>query len=144
MIADPIETVIAALRADSDMAAMVGTRIAVRHKFGDGWAETDNGLTLAPSGGLPHPDLEWQEIDFSVRCWGESSVAAFNVYRRFVDVARGITRRRVALSASLYGLLYYLAPVSGPILLTDPDSGRLHILATYRGAVAEEDILATP
>lgn len=136
---DALEAVIAYLKTDADLNVLTGGRIAVRHKFGDGWAIPSKAVQVRYDGGTPDLYVEQQNPRLEVRCFAESQAEASMVYRRMVAISRATHRARVATNDG-FALLYWLLPASGASFFIDPEAGVDAILIFMQAAVSEIDI----
>lgn len=138
---DPLETVIAWLRQDAALVALVGTRLASKHRYGDptnGWPTTQTGLMVRLDGGLPDLYAALQPIRLEVRCYAPSQVQGMAIWRRLVEISRK-TERRPVLTSTGSGLLYRLLQASGPSLLYDSDVKLDFVMCFFEALVSEAE-----
>ena len=134
---DPLEVVIAWLGQDADLANLVGTRIAAKHRYGVSWTAGLAGLAVRLDGGLPDLYAAVQEIRLDVRCYASTQQLAVQVWRRLVELSRD--RERVpVLAASGSGLLYRFLQASGPSLLYDTELKMDFVLCFFNALVSED------
>ena len=136
---DPLEIVIKWLKQDALLAELVSTRIAAKHRYGDGWKVTEAGLMVRLDGGLPDLYAEVQPVRLEMRCYGSSQTAAMAIWRRLVEVSRD-TKRQPVLTENGGGLLYWLNQASGPSLLYDTDVKLDFAMCFFDALVAEGEI----
>lgn len=138
---DPIEAVTAALIADGDLAALVGGRVAVQHRYATpdtargraGWPDTARGLTLAAGGvegaGLADHDDEMQRRRVVATAYGATPAEAGQVWAALRLACRRYADRQVAaLPDGRRALIYYISPQDGPVAGVDTDI-RMHTLS---------------
>ncbi len=144
---DPLAVVIASLKADPDLAALVGDRIATLHRYGEAdappgpypaWDVDDCALVLHLDGGRPDWYLPRQEVRLEADCYAPTQVQAMAIDLALVDFCRTAGRAAVQPGTSGgTGILYWLLPDSGPSLIKDPDLP-LHMLVVFlRASVGE-------
>ncbi len=139
LMIDPLETVIAALALDEPLAALVGNRIAAKHRYGIGWSTGDAALTVYLDGGTPDLYRGQQTVRLEMRAYAGSQVAAMQIWRRLVQISRELSRRPVN-TANGKALLYTMSQASGPTLLFDQDLGMDFALAFFEASVSEEAV----
>ncbi len=135
---DPLETVLKWLGQDAPLAALVETRLAAKHRYGDGWLVTQPGLMVRLDGGLPDLYGALQPIRLEVRAYAPSQVEAMAVWRRLVEISR-TTERRPVLTSEGSGLLYRFNQASGPSLLYDNDAKLDFVLCFFEALVSEDE-----
>jgi hypothetical protein len=136
---DALEAAVAYLYGNADLNVLTAGRIAVKHKFGDGWAIPSKALQLRYDGGTPDLYTERQVVRLEARCYGESQYECSRVFAALNTLTRNTQRERVETTNGA-ALLYWLLPTSGPSFLTDPDAGVDVILIFLEAAVSEVDI----
>jgi len=136
MIIDPLEAVIEYVRRDSDLSALIGERVAGRHKFGDGWALPSKAMTLRYDGGPVDLYTERQTLRLEGRFYGERQSEAAKVWGRFNDLTRTAERKTVQTSTGT-ALIYWVKPTSAPSALYDPDLRMDYLLQFFDVAVHE-------
>lgn len=120
---DPVEAVIALMKADTALNTITGGRIDQRHHYGQGsgqWSQTAQALTVQPIGGLSNLDDYWQEIQLQARCYGDSPYQAGQVYKKLVDFTRR-ERRTVTVTEGL-ALINYVVPLAEARFILDEDA----------------------
>lgn len=144
MIIDPAEAVIAFLAADAGVQALVGARVASKHRYGEqtgGWKVSETGLSVRLDGGTPDIDVPVQEIRLETMAFAVSQAGAMRVWRELVRVARRTNRNVVNTSAGK-GLIYRLNQASGPSLLFDQDLRMDVALCFFEALVSELEVAA--
>lgn len=145
---DPLETVIAYLRQDTRLMELVGTRVSSKRRYGanaaadvaqgaPGWNVGETALTIRMDGGGPDIYAPVQDVRLEVRCYASSQMAAMRVWRRLVELSRGVEREAVDTSAGR-ALLHNLLQSSGPSTLYDAQIGMDFVLAFFDARVGEE------
>lgn len=119
---DYLEAIIAYLRADTDLAALVSTRIAAKHKYGDGWTLGDSGMAVRADGGEPQHYVPIQMPRLEVRMYGNGTLAVMQVYQKLAALCRNTDRNVVALTGD-DALVHWLLPASGLSMLFDDETG---------------------
>jgi hypothetical protein len=148
---DALEAIIAYLRSDVSLVALVNDQIAARNRFAlpddrdgtrEGWETPSKALTLSYDGpdGDSDPlncvDGAQERVRLTARCHGETPLEASRVYRRLVTLARGFTRAATVLDDGRTALIYWLWPTDGPFSEQDPDTLVHALRLTLRVAVA--------
>ena len=136
---DPLEALLTHLRADADLAALVGTRIYGGHRPEiAGSAGSGAALSAALAGGSAHPDLPLADVLVDVRCWGgvgpDGPNRAVAIWRA-LHGALNVSHSAVTVSGGSAHLLWALEDL-GPALLRDPDTGEAFVRSTARVATA--------
>ena len=138
MIIDPLATVISYLQADAGLAALVGDRVAAKHRYGEAWEKGDAGLMVRLDGGRPERYLPVHTVRLELRCYAASQVEAVGIYLALLETARATEREMVGPATDGgTALLYWFLPASGPSLLYDPDVGMDFCLAFFEAQVGE-------
>ena len=146
---DPVATVIAHLAASPSVRAVVGVRVAAKHKYGlglsdndanpDAWPVGAQALRIQPASGTPDLDTATQRLDLQATCFGESQARAMAVYRAVVATCRETQRTRV-VTADGDALLYYLVAAGAPVFGFEPIGDQVGVdtvTLTLRTAVSE-------
>ena len=136
---DPVEALISLALTDAGLAALVGDRISLRHKFGAGqgdWPLGSKALTFRWDSGNADPYIEVQTPRIEARCYGESFYEAGKVYQALVAWSRSVDRLQVE-TANGMALVYYALMDSAPGMFIDPDLGAETLLVFMEAAVAE-------
>jgi len=131
---DPLAAVIAYLRDQVVLAALVTDRIAARHGFaevadpsevGRGWPTPARALTLRYAGVDGAPDTAARDaqerVRLEARCYGDGPLDAARVANLLTEVCRQFVRRTVPLQASQVALIYALWPLDAVTAEYDPD-----------------------
>lgn len=119
---DPIAAVIAYLKADSGLDALVDGRVAVKHRYGEKWPVGETGLAVRADGGDPDVYVPEQRPRLELRIYGSSTVAVIKVYLELVRLSRATSRERVTLDGD-DAFLQWLLPGSGFSMLYDDEVG---------------------
>lgn len=136
---DPLETVIAYLRVQPTVQALVDDRVAAKHEYGSGWSVKAPSITVHLDGGAPDIYVPHQTIQVQMRCYAEEPPAAMEIWRTVAALSRTTGRQPVTTSQG-NALLYWLLPASGPSLLYDPSVGLNTIIALFNVDVAENPL----
>lgn len=139
MMIDPLEVVIKWLTQDAELAVLVGTRIAGKHRYATGWKTTEAGVMIRLDGGTPDLYGALQPIRLEVRCYAPTQAEAMAIWRRLVEISRD-TDRRPVLTENGGGLLYRFIQASGPSLLYDEDVKLDFAMCFFEALVAEGEI----
>lgn len=127
---DPVEIVIGWLRADADLALLVGGRIAVKHKYGmpdessGPWPRSLAGLTVTPTAGAtPLRDncRPARAARMDLIAYAPTPEAAEPVIRRVLALADTFDRTAVPLADGTVGLLLMVDPDDSPAADREPD-----------------------
>lgn len=137
---DPLEAVLVWLKQDAPLTELVSTRIASKHRYGDGWLVTQAGLMVRLDGGIPDLYAALQPVRLEARCYAPSQVEAMAIWRRLVEISRDTDRRSV-LTTNGGGLLYRFNQSSGPSLLYDSEVKLDFVMCFFDALVAEGEVL---
>ena len=139
---DPLAAVIALVKADVGLQALVEDRIAERHKFGlttaRAWPTPAPALQLLPVPGTqPDREVGFQRLRLEARCYGDRPATAGEVYAALVALTRR-TNRAVVPTANGAALIYFL------LLDGTPESGfdddiKIDVQRVYLVAEVAED-----
>jgi len=119
---NPIEVVVAYLREQAGLQAIVGGRIDTKHHYGSGWDRmTDASLVVQVGyGGTADTDTPTQPLPLEMLAYAPTQARAVEVWRAVVDVSRA-TQRELVVTTEGSGLLYNLLQESGLSLIYDPE-----------------------
>ena len=157
---DPYEAVIELARGDpsikavcdvfdAETGAYLRTQVDMRHHYGqehdsyDGprWEHDSQGLTFTPSGGSPELYVRVHAITLEARCYGDTNVEAWAVYKALMEMCRVNGRRVVPITAG-NALVYWVKPLIGPRLIIEseirPSGGMPCWVAQLKAEVSEE------
>lgn len=137
MIPDVLDAVVTMLRADSEVAALLGTRIYVAElpKFeADDMPRDVAVLRLSPGGlgDIGASFLNAARTHFDLFAYGSSPKAAMVVYRTIAPVLKQ-ARAQVQVGT----LILSVTPTMSPAQLRDPDTDWPFVLAGYNVFAAE-------
>lgn len=139
---EPLATVIQHLLAQSDLATLVGTRIASRHRYAQdsgGWQLTDQGIAVgALPGSVPRVD-DASALRLEVRCYAQGTPKAFAVATMIERVCERTQRTPVAVGDGT-ALLYYLVRAGSIAVGYDETINLEYAALTLQAAVALEAI----
>lgn len=139
---DPLEAVLKWLQADAALAELVGSRIASKHRYGEGadsmrWSTDQASLTVRLDGGQPDLYVPLQNVRLEVRCYAPSQYLASRIWQRVVEVSRETSRQPVLTSGGA-ALLHRLNQESSASMLYDRDLGLDLVLVFLSALVGEE------
>lgn len=138
---DPLEPVLNYLMADSELAALVGDRIAAKHRYGKNgaWDAGQPGLTVLLDGGTPDIYAPVQTVRLEARAYAISQAEAMRIWRRLVMIGRQTTRVTAPTSQGP-ALVYWLNQASGPSMLFDAATGMDTVIGFFEAAVGESAV----
>ena len=141
MIIDPLEPVLNYLMADSELAALVGDRIAAKHRYGKSgaWETGQPGLTVLLDGGAPDIYAPVQAVRLEVRAYATGQAQAMRIWRRLVEIGRR-TSRVTAPTSQGRALVYWFYQASGPSMVFDSDTGMDTVIGFFNAAVGESAV----
>ncbi len=129
---DPLATLLDYLRADADLATLVGSRIYGLDRPVD---QSGAALTVSLDGGTPRPDLPIADVRAELRCWGgtgpDGPERATSIWRA-VHAAVNIAYQAVGPATLLWAV-----ESGGPTLLRDPDTNEAFARCALRIATAD-------
>lgn len=140
---DALEAIIALYKADADLGLLVSTRIAPKHKYGNGWlAGPETGqmaMTVKYDGGAADLYIQTQRPRLELRCYGRTYYECSQIYREVVRISRAVSRKTVQTTDGL-ALVYSLLMSSAPTFIRDEAVDMDAILVFSQAAVAELDV----
>jgi hypothetical protein len=145
---DPLATLIAYVRSSSDVRALVGERIAVRHKFAmadqrnhtpGGWLTPSAAITITPIGSDGEDPINCRDaamylLRCTLRCFGRSEREAMAVYRALLLLDQPTAKVIHTPDGSAY--LYYFLIEEAPVVDLDPDLRVDFVSGTIRAGIA--------
>lgn len=142
MEVDPLEAVIKLMLADTNLLAVTGGRIDIRHHYGQragDWPQTAQSLILIPIGGTPIVDDFWSNMQLVAYCYGDTPYQAWQVCKRLWAFTR--RERRTVTVTEGKALINYVVPLSEARFLLDddarPEGGMPAYLVTLEIQVSE-------
>ena len=123
MIVDPIEGIIAALKADAGIVILVGTRVFGNElERAEASGQPRKSIAIQPSGGGVFSTgardfIEHSDTRFDAFCYGETPYEAGRVRREVHDVLKQINRLIIGGI-----LLHWVNPAGGFLATRDPDT----------------------
>ena len=136
---DPLEPVLNYLLQDTELTALVGNRIAAKHRYGKGWQTSQAALTVLLDGGTPDIYVPVQVVRLEMRAFAASQADAMQIWRRLIEIARR-TQRVTAPTTQGNALVYWMNQASGPSMVFDQDIGVDSVLCFFEAAVGESAI----
>ena len=133
---DPLEAVINYLAADSELAVLVGERVAAKHRYGKEWQTSQPALTVLLDGGTPELYVPMQTVRLETRSYATTQAGAMRGWRRLMEISRH-TQRAVSPTSQGAALLFWFTQASGPSLLFDRELGLDFVLGFFEAAVGE-------
>lgn len=136
---DPVAALVAFLRADTGIAALVGTRV-----FGGELDEAETKLmpraaiVVDTGGGTQSIGSAYQEYGdarYDLRCYAKLPHSADALYRVAHRALKQMTRQKRAGV-----LLHWARPAGGPISLRDGDTDWPYVFASYQVLAAEVSV----
>lgn len=95
MSIDPLEAIITWLET---ALTIVGGRVASKHRYGEGWTESQMGISVHMDGGEPDLYSAVAEPRLEIRIYGGDQVQVMDVWRDLVALSR--TQARFTVSTS--------------------------------------------
>lgn len=133
---DPLETVIAFLSEDASLEALVGDRIAAKHRYAETWTVGEAALVVRVDGGNPELYVPVQRVRIETQCYAASQVEAMEIWRRLVEISREIERWTVETGSGT-ALLHFFLQSSAPSLLWNDEVGMDFALCFFEVMVGE-------
>lgn len=136
---DPLESIIQYLLLQTNLTDIVGTRISVRHKYGDSWTLEQNGLAVTMNGGPSDIYIPLQNINMQFRIYGTKIEDGMAIYKELVKIMRNAERKTVSVTDGT-ALILWINQTSAPALVTDYDLDKNILLVNFNTAVGENAI----
>lgn len=95
MSIDPLEAIITWLET---ALTIVGGRVASKHRYGEGWTESQTGISVHMDGGEPDLYSAVAEPRLEIRIYGGDQVQVMDVWRDLVALSR--TQARFTVSTN--------------------------------------------
>ena len=112
---DPLEAVVQWL---TNTLTIVGGRVAGKHRYGNGWSESQTAVSVHLDGGLPDLYAPVATPRFEIRIYSGDQVNVVDVWRALIQLSR--TNERFAVSTSKgNALVHTFLPESNLSLIYD-------------------------
>lgn len=134
MTIDPIEAVIRWLENSLDV---VGGRVAGKHRYGNGWSETETGVSVHLDGGAADLYAAIATPRMEIRIYADDQVKVVEVWRKLIELSRTNARFEVMTSAGR-ALIHHFSPEASLSLLYD-DVLRMEMGVVFFGAMIAEE-----
>jgi hypothetical protein len=145
-IIDPLEAVLSLAQANADIAALVGNRVAAKHKFAtkaggpSAWTTPSKALVIRYDvGGQQELYIDNQCIRLAAECYGEDAQQAGRVYTAVIALFR-VDDRRVAPTSQGNALIYWVVPDGTPLSTRNEDVQADMITVPLQACVAEAPV----
>ncbi len=138
-----LESAIAYLRGNAGLSALVGDRVADKHRFGvqsGDWPVPSSAVQVRYDGGGSELYLTVQVSRLEITCYGKSRYEATKVYNALVTACRASTKVPVQTTQGK-ALVYWMNLVSAPSVWRDADVNVDGLLVFAEICVAETDVL---
>lgn len=109
MTIDPLETIITWLET---ALTSVSGRVAGKHRYGEGWTETQTGVSVHFDDGTPALYAPVAVPRFEVRIYADDQIKITDVFRALVTLSRANARFAVVTTKGT-ALVHYFLPASG-------------------------------
>ena len=137
---DALETVIAFVRSDVQITALVDSRVANQHRYGkdNAWTLGDAGIAIRGDlGGQPDLYIPAMVGRYEVRCYASTPHTAMQIWLRLADMARE-SSRVVVQTANGPALLYYFIARSAAAQIVDDEIGMNVAMGMFEAMVYRE------
>lgn len=135
MTIDPLEAVITWLET---ALTVVSGRVAAKHRYGDGWSESQTGVSVHLDGGVPNLYAKVTTIRLELRIYANDQVDIVSVWRALVDLSRANARFTVAVTGGR-ALVHRFHPESLLSLVYEDGLKMDTGLVFFEAMVSEED-----
>jgi hypothetical protein len=136
MIIDPLETIITWLK---DALLVVDQRVASKHRYGNGWTESQTGVSVHLDGGNPDIYMPIAEPRLEIRIYADDQVKIVDAWRALVALSR--TTSRIAVSTSKgTALIQNFIQASSLSLLYDETLGMDMGVVFFDSKISEEAV----
>lgn len=115
MTVDPLETIITWLET---ALTIVNGRVASKHRYGNGWTESQSGVSVHLDGGDPDIEAPIAEPRYEIRIYADDQIEVVDVWRAIVELSRNNTRFTVSTTKGT-ALIHNFIQQSGLSLLYD-------------------------
>lgn len=109
MTIDPLEAIITWLEAN---LSGVSGRVASKHRYGEGWTESQTGVSVHLDGGKPDLYTNVVTARLEIRIYADDQVDVVSTWRELVGLSRANERFTVAVSGDNTALVHYFKPES--------------------------------
>lgn len=136
---DVVATVLAWLRSDADLGALVGDQIASAHRYGapdDAWNLEAAGLTLVSVPGERPDDAGQRRARLDLRAYAETPAEAEAITGQVQNLIDAFARTVVPLPSGQRALLYWVVADDSPEAGFDADTKLHTVRLPLRACVA--------
>lgn len=138
-----LEALIVYLETFTNLTALVGDRIAPRHRYKEKWTVGESGLVVRYDGGLNRRYTPEYSGRIEFNCYGKTVADAEKVYHELVAVQRAFqdsNRAQAVLDGPKTALIYLFDLISSPTMLHDADVEMPYLMVFAELQVAETAI----
>jgi hypothetical protein len=135
MVIDPLEAIITWLET---ALTVVSGRVAAKQRYGEGWTETQTGVSVHLDGGAPDLYAKVTTMRLELRIYANDQVDIVTVWRALVDLSRANMRFTVAVTGGR-ALVHRFHPESLLSLLYDDVLKMDMGMVFFEAMVSEED-----
>lgn len=137
MKVDPLEVIILWMK---EALPGVGGRIAAMHRYGNGWAYDQIGMSVHLDDGAYDEYAAIQRPRFEVRVYATRTMAIVDIWREMMRALRDFERQEVVVEGGK-ALVYSIFPESGLSTVYD-DVLHLYVGIVFLRALLAEEILS--
>lgn len=106
---DPLESIITWLET---ALTVVSGRVAGKHRYGDGWTESQTGVSVHLDGGSPDLYAPVHSVRIEVRIYATEQPTVTAIWKDLITLSRDNERFTVAVSGDDTALVHYFKPVT--------------------------------
>lgn len=106
---DPLESIITWLET---ALTVVSGRVAGKHRYGDGWTESQTGVSVHLDGGSPDLYAPVHNVRIEVRIYATEQPTVTAIWKDLIALSRANERFAVTVSGNNTALVHYFKPVT--------------------------------
>lgn len=106
---DPLESIITWLET---ALTVVSGRVAGKHRYGDGWTESQTGVSVHLDGGTPDLYAPVHNVRIEVRIYATEQPTVTAIWKDLIALSRANERFGVNVSGGQTALVHYFKPVT--------------------------------
>lgn len=137
MVIDPLETIITWL--ESALTSVSG-RVAAKHRYGEGWTESQTGVSVHLDGGVPDLYVNVVTVRLELRIYASDQVSVVTIWRDLVGLSRTTKRFPVSVSGSNTAVVQFFNAESLLSLLYDDELKKDMGVVFFNAMVSEAAI----
>ena len=137
---DETDCMVCYLKTVAGVITQVTTRVYGPPGLPAGYVGSTKALVVMGDGGGQETSMATQNVSFQVRCYGPTPTAAHLVYAAAHDALHDMVPTKVTVTGGTKVLIAKAGRVSGPVFLTEPETGFPFWLANYWAVLSDRAV----